>query len=161
MTDINQAIMQAQDPIDGREGSAYVNIEGQRYLLFQLKNFEDEITKSKTEINRLGTTVAGNRSTGAKGTFTATLWYNTDIFRDLMYRYWKTGQDVYFDLQITNDDPNSSAGRHTVVYKGCNIDKTTMSKIDVDNNILDEQISGTFEDIEFPEKFRVLDGMQA
>lgn len=159
MTTLNQAIMHAREPIDGRLGSAYAKIDDKLYLLFQLKDFSDDLTKNKSEINRLGTTMAGNRGSGAKGTWTATMYYNTDIFREMMYKYIKTGEDTYFDLQITNDDPNSSAGRHTVVYKDCNLDKISMSKLNVDNNILDEQISGTYETIEMPEKFRVLDGM--
>lgn len=160
MTDINQAIMHAKEPIDGRQGAAYIKVDGQRYLLFQLKNFSDDTTKSKTTINRLGTTIEGNRATSVKITWTATMWYNTDIFRDIMYKYLETGVDTYFDLQITNDDPNSDAGRHTVVYKDCNLDKVTMAKIDVDNNVLDEQISGTAERIEFPERFGILNGMR-
>lgn len=160
MANINQAIMHAQEPIDGREGSAYAVIDGRRFLIFQLIDFEDTITKTKTEIPRLGTTKTGNRSSGAKGTWTANLYYNTDIFRQLMYEYWTTGRDLYFDIQITNDDPNSNAGRHTVIYKDCNLDSLSMSKLNVKNTILEEQISGTFEDLLMPETFSILDGME-
>ena len=156
MADINQAIMHAKEPIDGREGSAYAIINGRRFLLMQLIDFEDTIQKTKTEIPRLGTTKTGNRSTGAKGTWTANLYYNTDIFRTIMLDYWKTGRDLYFDIQITNDDPNSNAGRH----KDCNLDAVSMSKLNVKNTILEEQISGTFEDILMPEAFNILEGME-
>lgn len=160
MTDINQAIMDAMEPVDGRHGSAYATIEGRRYLLFQLKNFEAKDTISNVEIPRLGTTRTGIRSTSIKGTYTATLYYNTDIFRQIAFEYRKTGKEVRFDLQITNDDPNSNAGRHTTIYKDCLLDSVIMSKLDINNNILDEQISGTYEDIEMPEVFNVLEGME-
>lgn len=160
MTQIDQAIMHAKEPIDGALGTAYATIDGRRYLLFQLKKFEAKYSKNKQEIKRLGTTTAGNRSSGVKGTWTATLYYNTDIFRKMMIDYANTGKDIYFDIQITNDDPNSSAGRHTTIYYDCNIDDVVLSKIDVDNNVLDEDIQGTFERADMPESFKVLDGME-
>ena len=160
MTDINQAIMHAREPIDGRKGSAYATIDGRRYLLFQLKKWDDKLSKNKQEIQRLGTTMAGNRASGVKGTWSASMYYNTDIFRKLMVEYANTGKDFYFDIQITNDDSNSNAGRHTVVYYDCNIDDISLSKLDVDNNILEEDLSGTFERVDMPETFRVLDGME-
>lgn len=47
--------MHAREPLHGVEGAAYATIEGSRYLLFQLKNFEGNWEKGKNEIPRLGT----------------------------------------------------------------------------------------------------------
>lgn len=160
MTDINQAIMHAKEPVDGREGSAYAIIDGRRFLLFQLKNFEAKDDYDMVEIPRLGTKRTGYREGIIKGTWTATLYYNTDVFRDLMYKYRKLGKMTYFDIQVTNDDPNSSAGRHTTIYKDCLLNGGIWAKLDIENTAMDEQVSGTFEDIEMPERFAILDGME-
>lgn len=154
-----QAIMPAHEVIDGREGSAYVDINGKRYLLFQLKNFEAKVDKNNIEIQRLGTTVAGNISSGAKLTWKADMYYNTDIFRELLLDYIKNGKETYFTMQITNDDPNSTGGRHTVILRGCKINGGILGTLDVDNRILEESIEGTFEDVDMPEAFGVLEGM--
>ena len=159
MPNLNQPIMHAREPIHGAEGSAYVTIEGSRYLLFQLKDFEGSWEKGKSEIPRLGTRIKGNRSNTLAGKWTATCYYNTDIFRKLMMVYAKEHRDIYFDIQITNDDPNSNAGRHTVIFRDCNIDGSVMAKIDITAETLDEKISGTFEDLEMPEEFNILEGM--
>ena len=156
---LNQPIMPAKDPVDGRYGSAYATINGERYLLFQLKNFTADDDIDKLEIPLLGTNKKGFRDGTMTGKWSATLYYNTDKFREIAYKYRKTGVMTYFDLQITNDDPNSSAGRHTVILKNCLLDKIPWTKIDIENKVLEEEISGTYDDVEMPEKFAVLEGM--
>lgn len=159
MPDLNQAIMHAREPLHGAEGAAYVTIEGSRYLLFQLINFEARWEKGKSEIPRLGTRIKGNRSNTVAGKWSAEIYYNTDIFRKLMVEYTKNHKDIYFDIQITNDDANSNAGRHTAIFRDCNIDGSIMSKLDITADTLQEQITGTFEDCEIAEEFLVLEGM--
>lgn len=85
--------------------------------------------------------------------------YNTSIFRELLYRYKETGEDVYFDIQITNEDPTSSVGRQTIILKDCNVDGGILAKFDADAEYLDEDLDFTFEDWEMPEKFSMLSGM--
>ena len=77
----------------------------------------------------------------------------------MMERYKNTGVDVYFDIQITNEDPTSAAGRQTVILKDCNIDSALLAKFDADAEYLDEDMDFTCEDFEMPEVFNHLDGM--
>jgi hypothetical protein len=67
--------------------------------------------------------------------------------------------DTYFEIQITNNDPESSAGRQTIVFMDCNTDGGILAKFDADGEYLDEEIEGTFEDFKMPESFSVLNGM--
>ena len=74
-------------------------------------------------------------------------------------RYKNTGEDIYFDLQVTNDDPSSAAGRNTKIYKGCNLDEGLLQSFDAGGDTLEQTLSGTFEDFESPEKYKQLNGM--
>lgn len=74
--------------------------------------------------------------------------------------YKDTGEDVYFDIQVTNEDPTSSVGRQTVILKDCNIDGGILAKFDADAEYLDEDMDFTFEDFEMPEAFTMLAGME-
>ena len=76
-----------------------------------------------------------------------------------MYRYKETGEDVYFDIQVTNEDPTSSVGRQTVILKDTNLDGGVLTKFDADAEYLDEDVDFTFEDFEIPEKFKLMQGM--
>lgn len=151
--------MKAKDTISAALAECFVTIEGNRYNFMQMINFEGKFDKNKTKVPILGKTGKGNKGTGWEGTFSATLHYNQSIMRQLMLRYKETGEDVYFEIQITNEDPTSSAGRQTVTFIDCNIDGGVLAKFDADGEYLDEDVEGTFEDFEMPETFTLLDGM--
>lgn len=152
-------VMAAKDTISASLAECFVTIEGNRYNFMQAISLEANFEKNKTEVPILGKTGKGNKATGWKGTGSATFHYNTSIFRQMMERYKNTGVDVYFDIQITNEDPTSRVGRQTVILIDCNIDGGILAKFDADAEYLDEDMDFTFEDFEMPEVFNHLDGM--
>ena len=76
----------------------------------------------------------------------------------MMLDYKDTGKDTYFEIQISNEDSTSAAGRQTIVLMDCNIDGGILAKFDADGEYLDEDMDFTFEDFKMPEKFKDLDG---
>jgi hypothetical protein len=154
-------IMNAKDAVSGSLAECFITIEGNRYNFMQAINLEASIEKTKTEVPILGKTGKGNKATGWTGSGSATFHYNTSIFRELLYRYAKTGEDFYFDIQVTNEDPTSTIGRQTVILKECNIDGGLLVKFDADAEYIEEDFDFTFESFEIPEKFSMLPGMQA
>ena len=151
--------MNAKDAVSASLAECFVTISGNRYNFMQAINLEAKIEKTKSEVPILGKTGKGNKSTGWKGSGSANFHYNTSIFRELLYKFKETGEDVYFDIQVTNEDATSSVGRQTVVLKDCNIDGGILTKFDADAEYLDEDMDFTFEDFEIPEKFIRLPGM--
>lgn len=151
--------MNAKDSISAKLAECYVTIGNNRYNFMQAINLEANFEKNKSEIPILGKTGTGNKSTGWNGSGSATFHYNTSIFRQMMLDFKNTGEDVYFDIQITNEDPTSAAGRQTIVLVGCNIDGGILAKFDADGEYLDEDMDFTFEDFKMPESFKILDGM--
>lgn len=152
--------MHAKDAISGAAGEAFVTIEGQRYKFANLINLEARMDKSKTQVPILGRVGKGNKSTGAEYTGNATFHFNTSIFRELLYRYQETGEDIYFDIQVTNDDKTSSVGRQTTILKDCNMDGGIVAMLDADAEYLEDSLDFTFERFEFVEKFSILATMQ-
>ena len=153
-------VMHAKDTVSASLAECYVTLEGKRYNLMQAINLEANFEKNKTEVPILGKTGKGNKATGWTGTGSATFHYNTSVFRMLMYRYKETGEDVDFDIQVTNEDPTSAVGRQTVILKDCNVDGGILAKFDADAEYLDEDMDFTFEDFEIPEQFKLLQGME-
>ena len=151
--------MKGKDAISAKLAECFVTIGSNRYNFMQAINFEAKFEKTKTEVPILGKTGAGNKSTGWKGTGSATFHYNTSIFRQLMLDFKNTGEDVYFEIQVTNEDPTSEVGRQTIVFLDCNIDGGILAKFDADGEYLDEDMDFTFEDFKMPESFKLLNGM--
>ena len=145
--------MNAKDTISAALAECYVTIEGKRYQLMQAIRLEAKFQREKAQIPILGRPGRGNKTTGWRGRGTARFHYNSSLFRELMYRYKSTGEDVYFYIQVTNDDPTSSAGRQTIILKDCNIDGGVLAKFDAGADYLDEDLEFTFEDFEMPEAF--------
>ena len=75
-------------------------------------------------------------------------------------QYKNTGEDIYFDMQVTNNDPSSAAGRNTKIYKDCNLDEGVLQSFDASGDWLEQSLSGTFENYESPLKLTNLDGME-
>ena len=157
---MSKQVMNAKDSVSASLAECFVTIEGRRLNFMQAITVEANFEKTKSEVPILGKTGKGNKSTGWTGSGSATFHYNTSIFRKLMQRYIETGEDIYFDMQVTNEDPTSSVGRQTVILKDCNIDGGVLAKFDADGEYLDEDMDFTFEDFEMPEEFAMLDGME-
>lgn len=156
---LNNAIMKGKDALSAQLAECFITIEGRRYNFMQAINLEAKMEKTKTEVPVLGKTGKGNKANGWAGTGSATFHYNTSIFRNLLKRYKDTGEDIYFDIQITNEDSTSAAGRQTIILKDCNLDGGILAKFDADGEYLDEDMDFTFEDWSMPEEFAILEGM--
>lgn len=161
MADINAIrTMLAKDVIAAKLATAYITVDSNRYLLFQAKKFSAKFEKTKKEVNILGKLASGHKANGGNGTGSMTIYHNTSLFAKMMKDYKDTGEDVYFDIQITNNDPTSDAGRQTSIFKDCNLDNAVIASFDADGDWLEQDVDFTFEDFELPETFAQLDGMQ-
>lgn len=155
----NAQIMHAREAVSAALAECFVTLEGTRYNFMQAINLEATMEKNKTEVPILGKPGKGNKATGWSGSGSATFHYNTSIFRKVMKKYKETGEDIYFDIQITNEDKTSTVGRQTIILKDCNIDSLPLVKFDADGEYLEDEFDFTFEDWEMPEEFTVLEGM--
>jgi len=151
--------MQAKDVVAAKMASAFVTIDGNRYLLFQAKNLEAKMEKDKQDVAILGRMTKGHKTVSVNGTGSMTIYKNTALFDKMLLKLKSTGEDTYFDMQITNNDPTSAAGRQTTILKDCNIDSAVVANYYADGEWLEQDIDFTFEDIEQPEQFAQLDGM--
>lgn len=152
--------MQPRDGISARMAKAYITVDGQRYLLFQANKIEATMEKTKQDINILGRPMAGHRATGCSGKGTLTIYYNTSLFTKMAKKYKQTGEETFFDMQVTNYDPTSRAGKQTIILKNCNLDSVPIIQADAGGDWNQQELPFTFEDFEVPETFQDLDGMK-
>ena len=141
--------LNAPDTISGKEGRAYAKIDGNNEDLFFAKTIESTVEKSKSEVKAIGKRMTGHKTTGGNGTGSMTLYYITPLFRQMIKQWKETGQDIYFDMVIENDDQESSAGKQSVLLIDCNLDSVVLGKLDGDSDDpLDEDVDFTFEDFD-------------
>lgn len=153
--------MNAKDAIAAKLAKCFITLNGNRYNFANMIDMEVKLEKAKSTIPRLGAIMTGHKSTGMEGTFSGTMHYNQSVLRKVLEDYKNTGEDVYFDMQIENNDPTSTAKSQTVILYDCNTDSGILAKFDADGEYIDEEIEGTFEDFSIPESFKQLDGFLA
>lgn len=154
--------MAAKNAVSAKMAECYVTIEGNRYNLMSAINVEVTFEKNKTEVPILGRMNKGHKSTGSTITGSAEFHLNTSIWRELAERFQNYGEDVYFDMQITNEDPTTEIGRQTIVLHDCNWDSVTLAAFDADSDdVLTESIDFTAEYFTFGnnEKFTLMNGV--
>lgn len=152
-------IFREGDAISGKQAYAYVLINGRKEELFYAKALEATIEKNKVDVPVLGRTNTPQRAAGWSGSGTLTIYYVTSVFRRLMLEYMKTGHDFWFDLYVVNEDPQSSAGKQSVMLKNCNLDSVIIAKFDASSDdMLEEEMPFTFSDVEMLDEFRTITG---
>ncbi len=153
--------MQARNAVSAKMAECYITIEGKRYNFMSAINVEVTFEKNKTEVPILGRMTKGHKATSATITGSAEFHLNTSIWRELAYRFQQTGEDLYFDMQITNNDPTATdVGKQTIILYDCNFDSVTLAAFDADSDdSLTETIEFTAERFEMPVKFKMMAGV--
>ena len=155
------AVMNANDAVNGRKAELYATINGKRYNLMMFTQFEAKYSKTKAKVQRLGTPTVGHKTISAEGTWTAKAYYNQSEFRKCAEEFSKTGVDPVFEIQAINNDTASAAGEQEIFYYGCTTDTDILSKIDASGEVLEEDLSGTFDGFTMSEEFDHLSGFEA
>ncbi len=159
--------MHARNAVSAKMAECYVtlyhkNPNGDRYNLMSAINVEVTFEKNKTEVPILGRMNRGHKSVGSNITGSAEFHLNTSVWRELAEIFQNTGEDFYFDMQITNEDPTTEVGRQTIMLLDCNWDSITLASFDADSDdVLTESIDFTAESFYFmnDEKFTPMSGM--
>lgn len=155
----NRALMDANDAVFGGLAECFITIDGRRYNFMSLTDFESKWEVNVADVPILGKVGMGHKAAGGKGTWSGTAHYNQSHFRVMADTYQKTGAMPYFEIQVSNEDPTSRVGRQTIIHRGCLCDSFTLAKFQAGEEILDEDLSGTFESWDMPETFNELAGV--
>ena len=152
--------MHAKNAPSSKMAECYITIDGNRYNFMSAINVEVNFEKEKVDIPILGRMNKGSKATGSKITGSGEFHKNTSIWNEIAYKFQETGEDVYFDMQITNEDPTTEIGRQTIILYDCNFDSVMLAAFDADSDdVLTESLDFTAERFEMPEKYVMMDGM--
>lgn len=151
------AILRAANTINGTHGKAFANIDGQIIDLFYIKSIEATATPNKVEVKALGSLATQHKYTGWTGSGTVSMNFLSPTFRDIMAKYVQTGVNTYFTMTVVVSDPESKSGKQTCIIRNCSIDSVSVTKLDRESAILEEDVPFTFEDFEYMSTFNQTD----
>jgi|AKZA01.1.fsa_nt_gi Protein of unknown function (DUF2001). len=145
--------LKAGDIISGREGTAFMTIDGRNVPMFWLKNIEATVELIKTEVPVLGKRMNQQKVAGANGTGSMVIHKVTSEFAKIGIDYLKSGTIPEITIKVTNDDPNSTIGRQSTLISGVIFDSVPIAKLDIESETLDEDVSFTFSDADLLDQF--------
>lgn len=142
--------MLAKNAISAKMARCYVTINGNRYNFMSAINLEATFEKNKTEVPILGRMNKGHKSTGSTITGSAEFHYNTSIWREHAKEFQDSGKDLYFDIEIINEDLTADVGAQGIMLLDCNFDSILLAAFDADSDdVLTETMDFTAEGFEF------------
>jgi len=142
------------DAMHGAAGKAFITIDGHVKELFGAKKLQVQADINTTEMKVIGTKRIQNKPGSVKHSGTGTIYYGTPIFLDMLVKYVNEGIMPQFNLQITDYDPSSSAGRQTIICRGCNLSGTVpITVLDAEVELLTFDFSFVFDRLELLSRF--------
>lgn len=141
-------LLQDNRLIHGAEGTVVATIGGNVKELAEVTKITADMEVTTTEYRKLGSRSNFEKPSGWKGTGSATLRYGSKIFRDILLDYVKTGVMKRIDIVVLNNDPSFSGKDIKTKLGNVLVKKTTLTQLDIENGILDEEIEFTFTEVE-------------
>lgn len=143
-----------KDALNGKEGKAFAVINGENIEMFGLKKFESNAEFQTADFSVVGTNITQKKVKGVAMTGSATVYYGTPVFLEMLSGYLETGKLPYFTFQITNDDPGVSIGRQVVALYNVRLDKVPVALLDDSADYLTAEISFSFTGMKVLEGFK-------
>lgn len=137
--------MGPRNVVDGALADCQVIWDGRQYNFIQAVRLRTEFRVIRGKDGKIG---------GWTGTGMICFHYSDSVLRRIMAQSKESGEDVYFDMLVTNNDPTSQMRRQTVLLKKCCIDSGAVALFDAESHILEDFVKFTFKDFEFKEKFQ-------
>lgn len=142
------------DAPSAKLATAFITIEGKRYSLLNAKDFEAKMSVETKEVPTLGRVVKGVKPTGATIKWKMTVYHCCEIFDKVVEQYKETGMMPTMDIQVTNDDPQTSVGKSTKILTDCILDgDVLLSMFDADGDFVEQSIEGYAQDFSRPDQY--------
>lgn len=151
MADFN--FLLERDALNGKEGTGYAIIEGKKLPIFRFRNLFFKATMEQAVFAVVGTVKRQRKTTGIDMTGSFVVYSGMREWGRMVKKFLNTGIHEYFELQVTNDDPNSTIGRQTVSIINCKISECDVFSFDVESNFLEQNVSFTALDFEYLDQF--------
>lgn len=137
--------------IAANSGTAYMAVGTQNMVLFYINKLDAKITKNKVDVKVAGKRAVGKKTTSWAGTGTLSVKQVTSFFKEMTVQYTSGGDDLYFSIQIVNED--SKYGREVKNLTGCNFDDTVIAYLSNEDALLEMELPFSFDGVELLEKF--------
>lgn len=149
----NRPYLHAKDILSGQDGRIIIEWNGRTYDAIWVKKITAKLEKEKEEIKTIGARLTQSKTVGAKGSGTLGYFKVISVFIEMAELFEQTGEDSYFNMTVITTDPSGKLGSEKILFEGCNLDEFTLTNIDVESSVLEEETEFTFTSFKILDKF--------
>lgn len=140
----------------GTDVKFLVEVNGRRRDYIFATDFESKIALNNVDVPRICTREQGKKAGTVTMTGTATVYYMDPETRRIVLDYVRTGVWPNIVMIVRNEDKDSRSGAQTVIHNNVKFDEITLSKFGASTDLLDEQITFSYDTPEITEEFTEL-----
>lgn len=118
------------DTITGKEGKAFITIDGVNRELFEISSLKAQIDLKVQSKSTLGNIMAQHKVVGAEGTGSMTMYFMNSEMLDMAINYIKKGKYGNIKIQVKNEDAQSSVGKQEVVLSNVILNSIPVAQLD-------------------------------
>lgn len=148
------AYAKLSDMLNASEGEAYITINGQRRLLFEIAKLSAQLEYSVTEKRMLGNRMKQHKVTGIAGSGSMTMYFaNSELLKQAT-DYINSGIYTEITIKVTNKDPKSTFGTSEVLLNNVIISSLLVAYLEGDSeDPITHDTDFTFDGIESMSSF--------
>lgn len=139
------AVLRGRDVLNSNLGTAYLEINGVRRRIFELKEITATINQNKEEVQLINDVLTKHKCLSSNGSGNFTIYSGVPDYSQMIQNYIKTHKGLYFVITFEMNDPESNRGRRSVTLYDCLIDQHQLGRLSTDSTVLDETMDFTFD----------------
>lgn len=144
----------ARDTVNGAEGQLFITVDGRNVEIAGMRNIRTNASIQAADMRVIGTRKIQEKPNGVKLAGTGNIYYGTNIFTDMVLKYINTGVMDSFDIQIINNDPDTTIGTQNMAYFGCKLTgDIPLSILNDEEAMLNYDFNFTYTDVSRLEAF--------
>lgn len=153
-------VMRGNDFINAKYGKVIMEVDGKRFVAFNITKFEATVELSKKNLPRLDAFMDAHIVTGGNGKFSGEAYGATPQFIEMLRKAKDTLVSTRFTIQTYEDDPNYAGGKSNFIFFDCLLDSYLLAQLDVSDTERREPVNGTFDDFMAAETYSALRASQ-
>ena len=139
------AVMRGRDVLNSNLGTAYLEIDGVRRRIFELKEISATIEQRKEEVQLINDVMTKHKCLASNGSGEFTIYSGVPDYSQMIKNYIATHKGLYFVITFDMHDPESNRGRRSVTLYDCLIDQHQLGRLSTESTVLDETMGFTFD----------------
>ena len=147
-------VLRGRDVYNSNLGEAWLTINGRKRRIFELREISAELENVKEEVMIINDVMCKHKVVACKGSGSFQIYTGVPDYASILRNFIDNHINIYFEITFEINDPESSNGRRCITLRDVCVDKTVLGRLSVENGILQEDMSMTFDEYVITEDFK-------